>query len=533
MRMLLGAALLAVLAGCSKGESGSRPPEAPLVGGLGKRIVSGPVTDLRLSKDGAWATVLHNPKRPAVEGVSPRMALGELGLVPLNGGAVRFVGQGVSNRPGSVLYSPDSKWLFFVEAFNAANDSGTLRTLSLTPGAEPELRGKAVSFVTVSPAGDAFAFVDAGVLRVARLEAASAARNLATDVSTAQFTPDGKWLVVQRRAAVGGGLLVAATEGGPPPVRLGENVRDWVIAPDGKRVAFTLASPKRPDLSELSVATVPEGKVTAIGPVATLPTARQRPFVFSPDGGWLGHIERGKTGSAIGNLVVGPAGGRGSVIAEGVGQFWFAPDSKAVAALANYDEKHSWGRLVYAGLPEGKPRVLGARVSTALWSEDNRFLAFNLNVFQPLPSVDLWLYARGKPEGKQLMVNVYGYDFAPRAQLFFRAQCTRYSLTPPEARACVLNRLDLSQADAQPVPILEGIYGFHPSTDGNRILFTYARTDSDSFDVGLLDLKTEVRKTIEERIVLPALFSDPAGTRVVFLVSQGDRSGLYVYQQAP
>ena len=216
MRTLLGAVLLAVLAGCSKGESGSRPPEAPLVGGLGKRIVSGPVTDLRLSKDGAWATVLHNPKRPAVEGVSPRMALGELGLVPLNGGAVRFVGQGVSNRPGSVLYSPDSRWLFFVEAFNAANDSGTLRTLSLTPGAEPEMRGKAVSFVTVSPAGEAFAFVDAGVLRVARLEAASAARNLATDVSTAQFTPDGKWLVVQRRAAVGGGLLVAAAEGRPP-----------------------------------------------------------------------------------------------------------------------------------------------------------------------------------------------------------------------------------------------------------------------------------------------------------------------------
>ena len=531
MRMLLGAALLVAVAGCSKGGSASKPPEAPLVGGLGKRIVSGPVTDLRLSKDGAWATILHNPKRPAVEGVSPRMALGELGLVPLGGGAVRFVGQGVSNRPGSVLYSPDSKWLFFVEGYNAANDSGTLRTLSLTPGAEPELRGKAVSFVTVSPVGDAFAFVDAGVLRVARLEAGSTARNVATDVSTAQFTPDGKWLVVQRRAAAGGGVLLSPVEGVRAPVRLGENVRDWSIAPDGRRVALALTHPKNPDLSELSVAMVPEGKVTAVGPVVTLAAGRARAFAFSADGAWLGYVERGKGGGSTGNLIVGAVGGRGAVIAERVGQFWFAPDSKAVASLSNYDEKRNWGRLVYATLPEGKPIVLGARVSTTLWSEDNRFLAFNLNVFQPLPSVDLWLYARGKSEGNRIMTNVYGYDFAPGGTLLFRAECTRHSSNPPEARACNLETLDPTQPDAHPVPILEGIYGYHSSADGNRVLFTYARTDSETFDVGLYDLKTQVRKTIEERIVLPALFADPAGTRVVFLVSQGDRSGLYVYDQ--
>jgi len=532
MKRLLGLVLAATLGvGCSKGGSGSTPAEAPLVGGLGKRIVSGPVTDLRLSRDGTWATVLHNPKRPAVEGVSPKMALGELGLVPLNGGVVRFVGQGVSNRPGSVLYSPDSKWLFFVEGYNAANDSGTLRTLSLLAGAEPETRGKAVSFVTVSPAGDAFAFVDAGVLRVARLEAGSAAHNVLTDVSSAQFTPDGKWLVVQRRAAAGGGLLLAPVEGSHPPVRLGENVRDWSISPDGKRVALSLTNPKNPDLSDLSVATIPEGKVTAIGPVVTLPAARQRAFLFSGDSGWVGHIERDKGGGATGNLVVGPVGGRGTVVAERVGQFWFAPDSKAVAALANYDEKHSWGRLVYAALPDGKPLVLGTRASTVLWSDDNRYLAFNLNIFQPLPSVDLWLYGRGKAEGKQLMANVYGYDFAPGGALLFRAECTRHSSNPPEARACNLERLDLAQPDPHPVPLLEGIYGFRSSADGNRIVFTYARTDSETFDVGLYDLKTQVRKTLEERIVLPALFANPAGTKVVYLVSQGERSGLYVYDQ--
>ena len=102
-----------------------------------------------------------------------------------------------------------------------------------------------------------------------------------------------------------------------------------------------------------------------------------------------------------------------------------------------------------------------------------------------------------------------------------------------EARACNLEKLEFTPADAKPVPILEGVFGFRPSDAGNRLLVTYARTDADTYDVAVLDLKSQVRKTLEEHILLPALFADAEGSRVVYLVSQGERSGLYVCTQVP
>lgn len=512
--------LLFATGACSKSPPEARKPEKPLVGGLGKRLAAGPVADLKLTKDGAFATFLRNPKRPAIQGVSPLMALGELGVASLSDGVVRFVGQGVSNRPGSVLFSPDSRWLFFVDGYNAAAEAGTLHTFQLGSPGEPELRGRAVSFVSVSPTGTAFAFVDGGVLRVTPLQTASAARAVATEVSTAQFTPDGALLLVHHRSSAGGSLERIPVEGSRPGVRLGDSVGDWTLASDGRRVAFAVKSTTVRDGRDLWVAQLPEGKPVRV-------VSGTGPFAFSPDGRLLARIEREKA-SSIGNLVVGPAaGGTGRKVAERVGDFSFAPDGKAIAALANYDEQQKWGRLTIAPLPEGEPIELGRRVTTWVWSPDNRHLAFNLRVFQPLPSVDLWLYPRGKPAASAVMANVYGYDFGPGGALYFRSECIR------EARACTLERFDPSVPDGKPTPILEGIFGFRPSEAGDRMLVTYARTDAETYDVAVLNLKTNVRVTLEERILLPALFADAQGSRVVYLVSQGERSGLYLSDEVP
>ena len=521
MRAALGvAALVLATVGCSKGGGAPAEAEKPLVGGLGKRLAAGPVADLKLTKDGAYATFLRNPKRPAIQGVSPLMALGELGVASLKDGTVRFVGQGVSNRPGSVLFSPDSRWLFFVDGYNAAAEAGVLHTFPLAGSGDAELRGRTVSFLAVSPTGKAFAFVDGGVLRVAELAPGSTARAVATEVSTAQFTPDGTLLLVHHRAASGGALERVLVDGNRPAVRLGDSVGDWILSPDGKRVAFAVKSTVVRDGRDLWVATLPDGKPTRV-------VTGTGPFAFSSDGAQLARIEREKA-SSIGNLVVGPAaGGTGKKVAERVGDFSFAPDGKAVAALANYDEQQKWGRLTYAPLPDGAPVELGRRVTTWIWSPDNKHLAFNLRVFQPLPSVDLWLYTRGKPAGSAVMANVYGYDFGPGGSLYLRTECIR------EARACTLVRLDPSIPDGKPTPILEGIFGFRPSEAGNRMLVTYARTDADTYDVAVLNLKTSIRVTLEERILLPALFADPEGNKVVYLVSQGERSGLYVSDQVP
>jgi dipeptidyl aminopeptidase/acylaminoacyl peptidase len=514
------AALACAAVACSKGGGQPAAAEKPLVGGLGRRLAAGPVADLKLTKDGAHATFLRNPKRPAIQGVSPLMVLGELGLVSIKDESVRFIGQGVSNRPGSVLFSPDSRWLFFVEGYNSASESGVLRTLPLGQAGDPEQRGRAVSFVTVSPNGKAFAFVDGGVLRVAALEPGSAARTVASDVSTAQFTPDGAILVVHHRRAAGGGLELARVEEGKPPVRLGDPVGDWVVSPDGRRIAFAVDSRTTRDTRDLWVASIPDGKPARVASGVTA-------FSFSPDSALLARLEEGKADSP-GKLVVGPAaGGSGQMLGERTGKFWFSPDGKAIAALTSYDEKRNWGRLTYADVPGGKPIELGIRASTMVWSPDDRHLAFNSTVFQPLPSVDLWLYARGKPSATKLMVNVYGYDFGPGGVLYLRSECIR------EARACSLERLDPSIPDGKPTPILEGIFGFRPSEAGNRMLVTYARTDAETYDVAVLNLKTNVRVTLEERILLPALFADPDGKKVVYLVSQGERSGMYVCDQVP
>jgi len=517
----LGAVALALAGGgCSKGGGEPAKAEKPLVGGLGKRLAAGPVADLKLTKDGAHATFLRNPKRPAIQGVSPLMALGELGVASLGDGTVRYLGQGVSNRPGSVLFSPDSRWLFFVDGYNAAAEAGTLHTFQLGSTGDPELRGRAVSFVSVSPTGNAFAFVDGGVLRVAPLQAGSTARAVATEVSTAQFTPDGELLLVHHRTSAGAALERVPVEANGPAVRLGDSVGDWILSPDGKRVAFAVKSVTVRDGRDLFVVSLPDGKPTRV-------VAGTGPFAFSPDGAQLARIEREKA-SSIGNLVVGPSkGSAGRKVAERVGEFSFAPDGKAIAALAGYDEQQRWGRLTYAPLPEGAPVELGKRVTTWIWSPDNKNLAFNLRIFQPLPSVDPWLYPRGKPSPSAVMSNVYGYDFGPGGVLYLRSECIR------EARACTLERLDPSIPDGKPTRVLEGIFGFRPSEAGNRLLVTYARTDAETYDVAVLNLKNSVRVTLEERILLPALFANPEGSKVVYLVSQGERSGLYVCEQVP
>ena len=110
------------------------------------------------------------------------------------------------------------------------------------------------------------------------------------------------------------------------------------------------------------------------------------------------------------------------------------------------------------------------------------------------------------------MTNVYGYDFAPGGPAALPRRVHAPLVDPTggpglqsgEARprpSRTPNRSRSSRASTASTPA--------PTATG--ILFTYARTDSDTFDVGLLDLKTQVRKTLEERILLPALFSGPDG----------------------
>ncbi|MGO8968266.1 MAG: hypothetical protein ACLQDQ_01700 [Myxococcaceae bacterium] len=523
-------ALALLLAGCPKQPSA---PAQPLVGGLGRRLVAGAAGDLHLSRDGAWASFLKNPVRPSLEGVNPdsinpKSAVGELLAVSLGTGQARSLAPRVPNKPGAALFSPDGHWVLFLTDFDLATGTGTLRTERLDAAGEPERRGQAVSFFTVSPDGRFFAFVDGGILKLAPLEVGSAARSVAGDVSTAKFALGGSRLLALRRAAAGGALLEVPTEGGRAK-KLAERVADYELAADGRHLAFTEASPLAADVWDLWVSVLDVAAPLRAASGVGL-------YGFSPDSRWLARIE-GKRNAlgrvVVGALLVGPAGGTDAhPVGTKVGRFGFAPDGTALWALDVYNEQHDRGTLLAVELPERKVRTLNERAHTGEWGKDGRFLAFNVEVIQPLPSMDLYLYVQGEEKAFRVKEGVYGFSIAPGPVLLFRSECLRQSQRD-QPRACWLSELDLSRPHQAPRQILEGIYSFKTSETGERLLVSYARLESDSYDTAVYNRRTGERKTLDTHTLLPALFADPAGKRVVYLVSERDRSGLYVCDQGP
>jgi WD40-like Beta Propeller Repeat len=528
---LLAALTVLLLAGCQKATS---EPAKSLVGGLGRRLAQGSAADLRLSRDGAWATFLRNPVRPSLEGVNPdsinpKSAVGELLAVSLASGEARSMARRVFNRPGATLFSPDGRWLLFLTEFDLASGVGTLMTQRLDVAGEPEARGQAVSFVTVSPDARFVAFIDGGVLKLAPLEQGSTARAVVGDVSTAKFALGGSRLLALRRAAAGGALLEVKTAEGGAPKKLAERVADYELSADGRHLAFTQASAVARDVWDLFVSALD-------GSAPVKAAAGVGLYGFSPDGRWLGRIE-GKRNAlgrvVVGELMVGPAGGgEAKPVGTKVGRFGFSPDGTAVWALDLYNEQHDRGTLLFVELPERKVRTLSERAHTGEWGKDGRFLAFNVEVIQPLPSMDLHLYVRGEEKAFRVKEGVYGFGIAAGEVLLFRSDCLRQSQRD-QPRACWLSELDLARPHEAPKQILEGIFSFKASERGERLLVSYARLDADTYDIAVYNRRTAERKTLDTSVLLPALFVDPAGKKVVYLVSEKDRSGFYLCDQGP
>ena len=114
--VMAGALLALALVGCKRGEDkgggggqGKARSGAAAVGGLGVLLAEGPAEDLRVTEDGQFATYLTKTRKPTVEGIPPQMRLGTLYVVPVTGGSPRKLGDGVTNVPGGMLFTPDSK----------------------------------------------------------------------------------------------------------------------------------------------------------------------------------------------------------------------------------------------------------------------------------------------------------------------------------------------------------------------------------------------------------------------------------------
>jgi hypothetical protein len=488
----------------------------------GEVLASGKASDLRTTPDGAHALYLIDADKPRLEGVPPQMVVGELWTVASSGGAPRKVGNGVTNVPGGYTFSPDSKWVLALTGYNAVGQTGTLTALNLTEaGSTPIELGPQVSYVLASPDSKTVAFVSGGVLKVGALPGGPF-KDLSGQVQTAQFTADSNYLLYKRNLTAAGGLFVWPLDGARPPKLLGEQVGDYLVSADSKRLAWSQRSRSAPSTWDLFSASAPGWDAKQIATGAGV-------FAFSPDSKLLGRVE-GQKPEELGNLFVGPAdGSAGKQIAKQVSEFQFAATSSAVAYLELYDISARAGVLGVAELPDGKPKRIAGRVPNFDWSPDGKSVAFVERFLKPIYSIDLMLYPLSEESAFKVSPGVFGYNYDPKARyLAFRTNCLN------QGRLCDLMKVDLSRPKEPAEKIVEGVYTFRSSEAGERLLVSYPRTDTNLYDAAVFNVASNQRKTVAQNIQLPALFTEPTGSRVAFVVGDvGGKGGVYTTKDVP
>jgi hypothetical protein len=451
-----------------------------------------------------------------VEGLPPQVVVGELYVVPLAGGSPRKVGSGVTNLPGGYLFTPDGKCLLFRTGFDVTLNAGQLERVFLE-GADqrPVVLGKVVTVLTVSPDSRYVAWVDAGILK--RQELASGETvDVSGEVALSEFSPKSDYLFIRRTLAAGGGFLVQPLTGNTPPVKVSDRVGDFKLASDGKRVALAKRSDAASATYDLWVAEAPAFSAKQV--------AREvASFTFSNNGQLLARIE-GQRPGVLGYLVVGPGdGSAGRKLGERVRDFALAPDGTAVAFVEHYDEHSRQGRMAYVALPNGEPKRMGRGIENYEWGSDGKSLAYLEKLLTPVPTVDLFLYRGGDEKPVKVGEGVFGYGFAPKnAFLLLRTHCTR------EGRSCDLRRINPQEPTRPPEQLIEGVYSFRLSSDGGRLLVSYARLDSDSFDLAAYDFKTRALEVLDRAVTLPGYWVGNGSDQAAYAVVDRSRAGLYV-----
>ena len=521
-RIVVTLCALLSLAACK--ESGDRPrgvsgQSARATGGEGVLIEEGASDDLRLAPGGKHVTWLKNGEKPKRDGISPQLRIGALYAAAVDGSGARKLGEGVTNTAGGWLVSPDGRWVMFLSGYTLASRSGALHVAALGSEEAPVRLGEGVSYMVASRDGSRIAFVEGGTLKVGPLPQGPF-HAVGGEVATADFTPDGSHVIYRRRLAAAGGLMVAATREGSEPKKLGEQVGRFKISPDGTHVAFTMRSPATRDIYDLHVASFP-----ALTPRQV--AAGTTEFEFSPDSRWLARLEGFEPGVKP-DLVVGPSvGGEGRKLGVEVEQFTFAPKSDAIAMLVKYSDAARAGTLAYARLPDGEPKLLGARIPNFEWSGDGRTLAYIQRYLDPIYSVDLMVHALDAEAPVKVGKGVFGYGFTPdHEQVLFRTGCIR------EGRSCNLMKVSARAPDGQPKLIAEGIYSYRVSDDAQRLMVTFARTESETYDVAVRNLDGTSHRTLHTGARLPAFLVGEDGGRAVFAVGRG-KQGVYTATTGP
>lgn len=541
---LRGACVLLALAGCKQPVNSAGEPKgviarvqkekkAPRLPVLGERRLEGLATELRASPDGEVLTVLLDAQKPPITGVPPPMRVGALWAVPSAGGAAQKLGNGVTNMPGGWLHTADSRWVVFTAAWDPQLQQGELYVQDAKKlDTERQRLATRASYFVPSDDGTQLAYIEGGVLYAGKLPSGPFPQ-LAGEVSTAEFSADGRYLYFKRKFSSAGGLYqLDLQEARPQPKRLLDQVTEYTVLRSGKYVValaretpadrvfqlhlFDVATLKGrklsddahrfrasrdgrflawrdndpgPDKGSLFLMTLPEGTPRKLG-------AKVSDFDFSPDGARFAWRD---------NFVELALGGRDSPM----------DDQKLVERV---------GDLYVLEMPDGEPKKLARQSPNYLFAPNGATLAYTARIERPEVTRRLFLYPVGATEPIALKDWLYEYNFPATGELlYFRADCLR------EGRACDLLSMPAKPAPGtQPKKELEGTFGVRYSPDGKRALVASAHLTDMTFDLAVRDLAKATQVTIDQYVEWPGLLLGPDGGRVAYLVNEKSRPGVYV-----
>jgi hypothetical protein len=501
----------------------------------GVRIADdGEVARVTASPDGKWIAFLGQVERPKDLGVPEGILTGLLELVPSDGASsARQLLGGVTNLEGAFGFAPDSSVLAALKGFRFGTHSGTLEAVRLDGKSEPVHLADDCSGFLFSLDAKHLAWVASDGAFLGGSDGAGS-KKVAEGAATVEFSRDGKKLLVRKQASAGGDLVLVDVARAEAERVLAHAVGDYLFSPDGSDVAFTTHGADSKSEWSLQVTTISGGAPRTLGEGVTR-------FSFSPDGKWLGYIGGVSRAKAFGDLFVAATAGSsaGTRVGERVEQFQFSPGSDAVAFLEKYDANARSGTLSLQTLPPSAPAAVIHRPSKGFaWSPQGSYLAVASLVLKPAVSVDLELVSMkelkvgprtadggaGTVTGtRTVAAGVFGYDFLGEERIIYRTDCIM------EGRACDLYVVPTAQA-ATPARMTGSVWRFTRSRDGQRMLLTFPRVDSETVaDLGALNVSGYGGVAgLDKSVELGAVFLDPQGDRVAYGVIDKRRRGVYV-----
>lgn len=502
---------------------------------LGEVRIRGAATELRASPNGQVLTALLDAKKPSAEGVPPPTRVGELWAAQSFGGEAVRIATGVTNMPGGWLFSPDSRWLAVSAGWDASLQTGELLVVDTAALGSPATRvAPQVSYFVPSDDGTQLAWIQGGVLSLGPLPAGPW-RQVAGEVSTAEFSADGHFLYFRRRYAAAGGLYqVDLADRSAQPKRLMDQVAEYTILRSNRHVLLNARQSPADRAFQLHVFDVHTLKATKLSDDALR-------FRASHDG----HFVAWRTSSAkgeqadIGELWLAELpSGTPRKLGTAVKDFDFSPDGTRLVYRENFQELLLGGRdakpnetrvekvgdLWLVDLPQGKPRLLRRKCPNFLFSPDGKALAFTARVETPDVTRRLLLLRGSDTEPVVLKDWLYEYQFRPPgSQLFFRADCLR------EGRACdLLSYAVDAPKDTHPTREVGGVFGVRFSADGSHAMLSFAHLTDETFDLAMRNLATGEQKTIDQFVDWPGLILGDKGDAVAYLVHEKKRAGVYV-----